>query len=480
MVLSTRISLAQFLQATVLLTMVSCASCNNGGDGGPPEPPPQTDAPIASVEIIPARVSVQQGAAFTLRARVKDQWGNVLQDVRAVGVRWATSGELTLPTKQGSSVVVTATPTTSLTPGKAIYVIASVDGVEKSDSSEIEITVPPESDQQDWIVSEQATNAQPSFAFLTGPSNYGEPGTRTNSLVAFAREGALEPFECDASTPQCGVVTLFSPGHAIAQATVAWTKGCDFVSFVSPVAHPTGCHAVMPTILTPLLPPTDVRVMVWTLANKPGINNQVNADKAYAEWVFDQPLIGLKLNIQVHAFGVAHTAVTHALACKTVDDHELTGDLSAGPFSVNFDPKAITVVYVDAINPGMGDDIGFTCPYAVGLGTLILVSADAINNSTLAHELGHALSQWHSADRDHPDVPEPRLSGFDPSNLMWSAETDWGTSLRRNLTLGQIFQMNLADFSFVKRSKASAGPGLPCSSDAGSNSPCPFLARDQR
>jgi hypothetical protein len=216
------------------------------------------------------------------------------------------------------------------------------------------------------------------------------------------------------------------------------------------------------------------------LANKQGIDNQVKADMVYAKSVFDQPLLGLQLVMQAHPFAVKHASITHGLACKTASGVELATELA--PLGVSFGPKQITVAYVDAINPGTGDDIGFTCPYddVNHTGTLIIVSADAINNSTLAHELGHALGQWHSAERDHPDVPPPRLPGFEPSNLMWSSESDWGTSLRRNLTLGQLFQMSLADFSFVKRSKISVAPGLPCSTDPASNSPCPPLAKDER
>jgi hypothetical protein len=413
-----------------------------------------------------------------MHARVKDPWGNILPDSRAAVVRWKTSGELSVSDQPGSAVVISATPTGPQPLPGEVYLIASVDGIEKSDSSTILISTQPESALGDWIAGEYTATALPSFALMSGSSTYGEAVPRTNSLVAFVREGVLDPFACPPTTPQCGTVTIFSPGRAIEQATVAWTAGCDFVSFAPGASVPANCRAVSPAIPTPLPPPVRVPVVIWTLAGKQGIDNQVKADMVYAQSVFDQPLLGLNLVMDVHAYNGKHAPITHGLACKTADGNELTNELSFGITS--FDARRITVAYVDAINPSTGDDIGFTCPYdgVNGTGTLIVVSADAINNSTLAHELGHALGQWHSAERDHPDVPPPRLEGFEPSNLMWSSESDWGTSLRRNLTLGQVFQMSLADFSFVKRSQGSGG--LHCSTDPASNSPCPPLAKDER
>ncbi|MFL5570303.1 MAG: hypothetical protein ACJ772_06910 [Gemmatimonadaceae bacterium] len=477
MAFRTRSSLTHFIQSAVLLSTVSCRCCQSSD--GPPEPPPQPDAPIASVEIVPAHVSVVQGTEFVMRARVKDQWGNVLPDSRASGVRWTTSGGLAVAAGPSASVVVTATPNGAQPLPADVFLIASMSGVDKSDSSSISITTVPESAEKDWIASEYAAKNRPTLALVTGTSSSGEEMTRTNSVVAFVREGKLDPLSCPTATPSCGALAVFSPGRAVTLATVKWSPSCDFASFATGATVPTGCGTVRPGAALPN--PVSVSVVVWTLSNAPNIDNQVLADIAYAESVFDQPLTGLKLVFTTHQYAAGkHGSITHGVGCKTKEGTELAKELGFGIPLPEFQPKRITVAYVDAINPSTGNDIGFTCNYDDVTGAVIIVSADAINNSTLAHELGHALSQWHSSDRDHPDVPAPRLAGFEPSNLMWSSESDWGTSLRRTLTLGQLFQMSFADFSFVQRSRGAAATGLPCSSDAASNSPCPALAKDER
>ncbi|HEX6626843.1 MAG TPA: hypothetical protein VF105_02710 [Gemmatimonadaceae bacterium] len=476
MVPDTRISLGQILQVVVLVSIANCAACDGDDTGGPPEPPPQTDAPIASVEILPALISVQRGTSFVLRARVKDQWGNILPDERASVVRWTTSGEFPVPPGPSATVTVTATPTAPLP--LDVYLIASVPGVEKKDTSTIRVTAPPEANDRDWIAGEYSANAEPSFAFVTGHSNYGEAGDRINSLVPFVKEGALEPLDCDLGPTQCGVITLISPRRAITQTPASWISACDFASFVSAAGPPAGCTSVKPTIPTPLKSPPKISVALWQLAEVPGIANQIAGDKAYAESVFDQPYIGLQLDIQLRPYANKHTSITRGLGCKTTDGTPLTTEF--GNWGVKYDPKVVTAVYVDGINPGAGDDVGFTCPYddAGGTGVLVVISGNAISNSTLAHELGHAFGQWQWGDRSHPDFPAPHLPGFDPSNLMWSSESDWYVSLRRNLTLGQLFQMSLASRSFLQKS-APASP-LNCPADPSSSSPCPRLAQDQR
>lgn len=480
MVLDTRFSLAQILQAAVLLATVSCNDCNGDDNGGPPVPPPETNPAIASVEILPAQISVMQGTTFVVRARVKDKWGNILPDDRASAVHWTSSPEITVAEGPSATVVVNANPTAP--PPIVISLIAFVQGVDKRDTSTITVTAPNATGSYDWLASEYAANSPPSFAFLTGPSSYGEPLDRVNSLVSVVKEGQLAPFACATPGSNCGVITLLAPGRAFSQVDVDWTSRCDIAPFVTGAGVPAGCGAITPTIPTPLNQPPHIKVVVWRVADAASVDNQIKADIVYAQSVFDQPYLGIKLDFLQQPYGNKHTSISHSGGCMLSDGTTPIPTELAAKGGVQFDSKTITAVYVDALNPGTGDDLGFTCPYDATAGTLILISADAITNSTLAHELGHALGQWSSGDKTHPDLPAPQLPGFDPSNLMWSSETDWYVSLRHNLTLGQLFQMNLADISFLKKAKivATSGAGLSCSPDAASNTPCPPLAQDER
>ncbi|HJP86557.1 MAG TPA: hypothetical protein VJ852_11235 [Gemmatimonadaceae bacterium] len=481
MLAASRISLAQIFQTAILVGAVGCVSCNGDDDGGPPLPPADPNPAIASVEILPAQVSVPQGTSFTARARVRDKWGDILPDDRASVVRWSSSSEITVVAGPSATVVVKASVTTPLPVD--VYLIASVDGVEKSDTSTISIVAPSGDGNRDWVASEYSPNSQPSFAFVSGPTSYGEPSDRTNELMPFVNEGQLPPFQCASAGSSCGVIALFAPWRAHSLASVEWTPHCDLAAFVAGATLPTTCSAITPTIPTPLKPPPVVTVAVWRVADAPGIADQIKADIAYAHSVFDQPYTGISLNFQEHPYGNTHTSISHSSTCTLSDGTTpISADLATS--GVKYDPKTITVIYVDALNPGTGDDLGFTCPYddSGGTGTLILISANGITSSTLAHELGHALGQWRDGDRTHPDAPAPQLPGFDPSNLMWSSETDWYVSLRHNLTFGQIFQMNMANISFLKKAQLSsaAGTGLVCPPDAASSSPCPPLAQDQR
>src|SRR3954464_11683115 len=51
----------------------------------PPDPDPHP--PIATIDILPWRLTVIKGGTFTVRARVRDQYGNTLPDDRAAEVR---------------------------------------------------------------------------------------------------------------------------------------------------------------------------------------------------------------------------------------------------------------------------------------------------------------------------------------------------------------------------------------------------------
>jgi hypothetical protein len=300
---------------------------------------------------------------------------------------------------------------------------------------------------------------------------------RSDSIVAFVGESPLEAFECQGGA-DCGEVSLFAPGRAVAHGRFRWTPECNLVNYRSTGGIGTGCDPVAP-VSGPLAGTLKVPVIVWMLSKKFGLENQVSADLEYVREAYRKPWIGFELAIEPRprlSF-VGKTDIRHGAICQTTDENDIAAQLH-GFDKAELTSKRITVVYVDGINKAMGDETGFTCPHHDIQGTIILMSASGIGHSTLAHELGHALGQWTAPAPAHPDVPPPRVEGIESSNLLWSGETEWAGASRHNLTLGQIAQMNLARFSFLKKSELSGGEKLDCLPDPTAEVPCPRMAKD--
>jgi hypothetical protein len=252
---------------------------------------------------------------------------------------------------------------------------------------------------------------------------------------------------------------------------------CDLANFRSTGGVGVACNPIA-GIVSPGPAPLKVPVNVWKYSTKRGLDQQINADLEYVRDVFGEPWLGVSLVVALHPVsGAPTTDIKHGSSCQTEDENDITKQI-ARIDQTEFAYNRITVVYVDGINQAVGDETGFTCPHHPDEGTIIIMSASGVGNSTLAHELGHALGQWTMPAREHPDVPLPRVAGLESSNLMWSSERAWGGSARRNLTLGQIAQMNFGEISFLKRARISNGDGLRCDPDPTREVPCPRLAKD--
>jgi hypothetical protein len=468
MVLDVRSTVTRIVGAATVVVSAACYC----GEPEQPEPKPA----IATIEIIPSPLSAPGGAHFIVRARLRDQWGNILPSVRAKMTTWSVKPGLRLIAGIGDSAVIEANPGPEVALPYSAEVTASLDVIAGTGTVIIVPPGPKVGAKTDWIKSDFNEADPPTVALIDGTFPRAETSIRrSDSVVAFVGGSPLETFECDDGL-DCGDAILFAPGHALSHAAFRWTQGCDLLNYTSSGDNNGDCSAIG-AISRPVPTPLKVEVIVWNYSSG-GNRNQIGGDIAYAEDVFSQPLIGISLQIsQRDVPGAGTTFITHGVKCQSDEPNDITSQISSIAQS-EFKPDRISVVYVDGINRAVGDETGFTCPYDPSEGSVILMSTSGVGNSALAHELGHALGEWTHPAPVHPDVPPPRVAGIDPSNLMWSGEVEWAGAARRNLTLGQLAQMNLSDFSFVKRSRISGGEALSCQPDPMSEVPCPRMAKD--
>jgi hypothetical protein len=455
----------------VLLSTAGCYDC--------PGPEPDPGPPVASVEIVPSELSAFTGATFQVRAQVRDNRGYVLPESRAANVSWTASGNLSVPTTSGAAISVTANPGSSPLP-LTTELTASIEGYSATSSITI-VDAHPQDLSMDWIVSDFGDKDPPTSVLATGiATREASPELRIDAPSAFVRRGSLDTFDCSGPTI-CGEVVVFSPGHNLVRAPVQWADHCDMVSFVIGVPVPTGCNAANPGPPS-LGPPVHVPLVIWN-ASSAISDLQIATHVEYARKILEQRLSGLLLDVSPPK-PTWNAEVVRGSHCQTTDEYDLITQLPGIPRS-EFQRKRVTVVYVDEIwvldesvpeGKTATHEFGYTCPYNPDEGAIIVLNGSNWLNSNLAHELGHALGQWPIPAPTHPDG----LDGFDPSNLMWSEESDYHPAPRTAVTLGQLFQMSLAQSAFLRRSEILSPVEWPCQADPSTDARCPRLSKDLR
>jgi hypothetical protein len=139
----------------------------------------------------------------------------------------------------------------------------------------------------------------------------------------------------------------------------------------------------------------------------------------------------------------AHTAITAPTG--SIDD---CAPALAG--SSYFKPGKVNVYYVESL-PITGA-AGLTCRRVDA--NIIYISNDDRGGTTLAHELGHALSLEHIGDHNSG----PWYVGIGNTNLMWGTES----ADRASLTLGQVYRANGDARSVLHRDQLRGGPRWVC------------------
>jgi hypothetical protein len=106
---------------------------------------------------------------------------------------------------------------------------------------------------------------------------------------------------------------------------------------------------------------------------------------------------------------------------------------------------------------------------------MVLIGPGAYD-TTLAHELGHALSlHGNELDWGHSN----QVPGMTPANIMWVGDSQ----ARTHFTLGQVFRFNVNKVSVLNKNGPRLGPERDCAPKPPATAPdpdfeCPGLALD--
>lgn len=470
------------LRTVRLLWVVLVTGCP--GPDPPPPPPPEA---ATTLEIVPEWVSVVPNAEFVLRVRVRDQYGMLLPDAYGAPVVWAwndPTGLTTPGTGAGSSIRVSAT-------GEDDYIKLTAtlpNGTSATATIIVAPDAPSASDPEiDWIVAPHNQDGTPMLALIDAQQG---SDWRNDQLFAFVGSSALA-FFLDPCNPldgaDCGRVTLFSRDWSVAHADINWVTGCDVVEVTEAVPDPDvlnlgpNASALAPSCQKHAMTFQKVGripAQVWTAAGGMTLASAKDA-VLYARGILEQSPMGMILDPPVNQ-APGQTAVTVQVdgSGRCDMDHPIDGVRTqlqkyASLPNTAFAPNQALIVYVEDLHVVGEWYSGYTCPSDPSYGTVILISKNGIWDTTLAHELGHALGPW-------PNWGHAELSGiaaeFDRGNLMWGAEVDNSSVNRRMLTLGQLYRIALAKDALVH----GTATGIDCKTDLISGTPCPRLSKDHR
>ena len=459
-----------------LSTVVCLTAC--------PDPPPAvTPSAAKSLENIPEVVTVVPNVPFMMRVRVRDQLGMVLPESYAAAVAWSwvdPPGLTVSGAGAGPSIMATAT-------GDSPYVKLTAtlpDGSEASATIFVALDVPGALDPAiDWIVAPHNTDGTPMLALIDAQHG---ADWRNDELFAFVGSSALG-FFMDPCNPldaaDCGGLTVFSRDWRVAHTAFDWVSQCDVadLSVGVPVIQMQGpktmdlgpgCNV---TTLT-LAAPTTIPARIWIASSSTSVT-EVDAALAYANNIFVQAPLGLTfaatkttalgttVDVQLDANGKCVMDGANGLVTRLTTFGGIANTALA--------PNQLHIVWVENLEVVGVWAGGYTCAPDAARGTIVLIDDDGLWDTTLAHELGHALGPW-------PNWGHAELSGiaaeFDRSNLMWGDEMDYSAANRRILTLGQIHRIALAQGSLINGSAT----GIDCKTDLISGTPCPRLSKDYR
>ena len=209
--------------------------------------------------------------------------------------------------------------------------------------------------------------------------------------------------------------------------------------------------------------PLKVRLAIWLVGNITAAD--VEPDVLLAEAIFLESRAGVKFFDLLSITEVTDPADATEIGTECADAEVLP--------AAAFDANALNIYYVS----GMADR-GMSCAPPL-YHPVIYVSADDAWDETLAHELGHRLGLIYP----YPLVIGGHTTGtdgFEKNNIMWGVGHDRVPTRRHDLSLGQVFSINVDCRSWVNEKGMRGSTALTkcCQCDPYATGPCPLLAHD--
>ena len=454
--------LSRHLRATLSLLLLCLAACPDDCYDIPDNS--GTSSPVIGVILTPDAVDVATAAAgssVVLRALVTHADGTTSQPSLGT-MLWTASGGagavgtgelaiVTLPAPLPATVMVTATYQPTMIANTAQLTAVS--------------TATP-----DATISGQATLELPRVAIAGGLS---AGGCSAGIVKAFVRRGRLQNV-VDQSTGCAGFGTLLATQSAPWYGTIGWRGGQDWLPDNGGVPTPDAPPIALTARVVLGMANEFCEYSGWvTQCYSVEEMNEfakfvVSGQLSYANLVFQGNRVGVRMSVDQWV-----TAPMVGLQnCATVpvpDDARPETPRSRGLTiyiveHVTDLPRAVTCHHAGITEEGPDAD------YKV----IIIGYGEAVLASSLAHELGHAMSlRWPQ------HVNEAGVTGFGDHNIM-STVSSTGPD-RFHVTLGQVHRMVADVDSWVN--KAGARPGAAtakCQCDGDSKAPrsCPALGLD--
>jgi len=263
----------------------------------------------------------------------------------------------------------------------------------------------------------------------------------------------LSPGSCNSE------IAIFSKKHAMKWETgVPWTNNLGEV------------HAVT---LDPLI---DVPVNIWVANQSAGVAALASAHMNRATNLYQDNMVGVRFVPTVHPVPGSAEATINAGVGMDASGDLVCQALAPIRASAFYTSGALNVYYVNEGFTGRNCAILQTphsCPgstFAAGDANITFVGTTA-NDTTLAHEIGHAFGLRPAICGGHADS----FGGsFGHDNLMWTGSAD----PRSTFSLGQVFRMNThADQwggTMLIQNGQRPAPGRPCRPQDAS-ALCPLL-----
>jgi len=255
------------------------------------------------------------------------------------------------------------------------------------------------------------------------------PGCRGMIVVTFPQEGVVRWSAAGVASSCSWELAAFAPA-----------RGALFVGpFEGPTSTAAAVDAPLPAVVV-------VPVSLWILTDSAGAASDMLADVVHASQLYEGSRAGVRLEVLEVDTVTGPDRVLRAFPpCLDDATWARRGNRYYSDSTIN--------IYVDLVIPQLGEAHGYHCynpdPNAPDPSNVVHVAYRWHQESTVAHEIGHALRLRRNCGHPNEGQSDGGCVCFDASNIMWDGDSALVTRYR--FTLGQVFRMNSDSLSWLNR-----------------------------